>query len=161
MSAELPPPNSGSNNKNITFSRRYLDPNRVTYEVSVSSLHSLPPACSVMLSQFHTGKGNFSFDTPWGRAITEGLEQLAKTFDLSFEYGVAPHDFTLSRYAFHHLSTKPTQEAARSPYPSNDSVLSLMAEVRTILYFMSSISFNSRRCPSGSPSTTRAHQFRT
>ncbi|KAJ7126206.1 Metallo-dependent phosphatase-like protein [Mycena epipterygia] len=97
MSADLPAPNSKSNNKNITFSRRYLDPNRVTYE-------------------YHTGQGNFSFDTPWGRSITQGLEQLAKTFDLSFEYGVAPHDFTLSR----------------APYPSNDSVLSLLVEAMPV-----------------------------
>jgi hypothetical protein len=55
-----------------------LDPNRVTYE-------------------FHTGRGNFSFDTAWGRSITKGLEQLAKTFDLSFEYGTAPHDFTINQ----------------------------------------------------------------
>ncbi|KAJ7286059.1 Metallo-dependent phosphatase-like protein [Mycena rebaudengoi] len=84
---------SGQDNKNITFSRRYLDPNRVTYE-------------------YHTGRGNFSFDTAWGRSITKGLEKLAKTFDLSFEYGVAPHDFTINR----------------SPYPSNNSLLSLFAE---------------------------------
>ncbi|KAJ6597105.1 Metallo-dependent phosphatase-like protein [Mycena vulgaris] len=83
--------------KNITFSRRYLDPNRVTYE-------------------YHTGRGNFSFDTPWGRSITKGLEKLAKTFDLSFEYGTAPHDFTITQ----------------APYPSNNSVLSLMAEAMPV-----------------------------
>ncbi|KAJ6623473.1 Metallo-dependent phosphatase-like protein [Mycena sp. CBHHK59/15] len=107
MSADLPAPKghgrrhddhgnggaSGSGNKNITFSRRYLDPNRVTYE-------------------YHTGRGNFSFDTVWGRSITKGLEQLAKTFDLSFEYGMAPHDFTINQ----------------APYPSNNSLLSLFAE---------------------------------
>ncbi|KAJ7913903.1 Metallo-dependent phosphatase-like protein [Mycena leptocephala] len=97
MSANLPTPGTRHDSKNITFSRRYLDPNRVTYE-------------------FHTGQGNFSFDTPWGRSITKGLEQLAKSFDLSFEYGVAPHDFTLSR----------------SPYPSNNSVLSLMTEAMPV-----------------------------
>ncbi|KAJ7728959.1 Metallo-dependent phosphatase-like protein [Mycena maculata] len=97
MSADLPPPNSGDSKHNITFSRRYLDPNRVTYE-------------------YHTGQGNFSFDTPWGQSITKGLEQLAVNFDLSFEYGIAPHDFTLSR----------------SPYPSNGSVLSLMVEAMPV-----------------------------
>ncbi|KAJ7074295.1 Metallo-dependent phosphatase-like protein [Mycena amicta] len=106
MSADLPEPkghyrrhngedhNTGSSAKNITFSRRYLDPNRVTYE-------------------YHTGRGNFSFDTAWGRSITKGLEKLAKTFDLSFQYGTAPHDFTINQ----------------APYPSNNSVLSLVAEV--------------------------------
>ncbi|KAJ7634954.1 Metallo-dependent phosphatase-like protein [Roridomyces roridus] len=92
LSADLPPPNTAETSQNITFSRRYLDPNRVTYE-------------------FHTGKGNFSFDTAWGKGITKGLEDLSKAFDLTFEYGVAPHDFTLSR----------------SPFPSNDSILSLVA----------------------------------
>ncbi|KAJ7905759.1 Metallo-dependent phosphatase-like protein [Mycena olivaceomarginata] len=71
--------------KNITFSRRYLDPNRVTFE-------------------YHTGRGNFSFDTTWGRSITKGLEQLAKKFDLSFT----------------------------APFPSNNSLLSLMAEVMPV-----------------------------
>ncbi|KAJ7510105.1 Metallo-dependent phosphatase-like protein [Mycena galericulata] len=102
MSADLPAPQNhnvgahgsgSSDTKNITFSRRYLDPNRVTYE-------------------YHTGRGNFSFDTTWGRSITKGLEQLAKTFDLSFQFGTAPHDFTITQ----------------APYPSNNSLLSLMAE---------------------------------
>ncbi|KAJ6495385.1 Metallo-dependent phosphatase-like protein [Mycena sanguinolenta] len=97
MSADLPPPGIRPNSQNITFSRRYLDPNRVTYE-------------------FHTGQGNFSFDTPGGRGITKGLEQLAVSFDLTFEYGVAPNDFLLSR----------------ASYPSNDSVLSLMVEAMPV-----------------------------
>ncbi|KAJ6525668.1 Metallo-dependent phosphatase-like protein [Mycena capillaripes] len=87
----------GSAPKNITFSRRYLDPNRVTFE-------------------YHTGRGNFSFDTAWGRSITKGLEQLAKTFDLSFTYGTAPHDFTINQ----------------APFPSNNSLLSLMSEVMPV-----------------------------
>ncbi|KAF7363627.1 Metallophos domain-containing protein [Mycena sanguinolenta] len=103
MSADLPEPKgyygSGrtSDTKNITFTRRYLDPNRVTFE-------------------YHTGRGNFSFDTVWGRSITKGLEQLAKKFDLSFTYGTAPHDFTLNQ----------------APFPSNDSILSLMSEVMPV-----------------------------
>ncbi|KAH9917217.1 Metallo-dependent phosphatase-like protein [Amylocystis lapponica] len=44
--------------ENVTFTRRYLDPNRITYE-------------------YHTTKNNFTFDTPLGRQITEGLEQLS------------------------------------------------------------------------------------
>ncbi|KAF8911569.1 Metallo-dependent phosphatase-like protein [Gymnopilus junonius] len=66
------------NKKNITFSRRYLDPNRVTYE-------------------FHTNRKTFNFDTLQGLSITAGLNALAKKFDLSFLYGTAPHDFYLSR----------------------------------------------------------------
>jgi len=79
--------------QNLTFSRRYLDPNRVTYE-------------------YHTRTSNFSFDTLQGKSITSGLNQLAKSFDLSFLFGTAPQDYTLSR----------------DPYPSNGSLLSLFAD---------------------------------
>ncbi|KAJ7905761.1 5'-nucleotidase [Mycena olivaceomarginata] len=51
-----------------------------------------------------------------GRSITKGLEQLAKKFDLSFTYGTAPHDFMIRA----------------APFPSNNSLLSLMAEVMPI-----------------------------
>ncbi|KAI0310758.1 Metallo-dependent phosphatase-like protein [Amylostereum chailletii] len=78
---------------NLTFSRRYLDPNRVTYE-------------------YHTGRSNFTFDTWPGKLITQGLNQLAKRFDLSSLFGTAPQDYTISRNA----------------YPSNGSLLSLVAE---------------------------------
>lgn len=67
--------------QNLTFTRRYLDPNRVTYE-------------------FHTGRSNHTFDTFQGREITSGLEKLSKRFDLDFLYGTAPRDFTLSRDPF-------------------------------------------------------------
>ncbi|KAF8655620.1 hypothetical protein AX16_002975 [Volvariella volvacea WC 439] len=79
--------------KNMTFSRRYLDPNRVTYE-------------------FHTGRQGAGFDTAAGKSITKGLENLAKQFDLGFQFGTAPHDFTINR----------------DPYPSNNSLLSLFIE---------------------------------
>ncbi|GJF00129.1 metallo-dependent phosphatase-like protein [Phanerochaete sordida] len=67
--------------QNLTFSRRYLDPNRVTYE-------------------FHSGRSNRTFDTLQGRQITSGLQQLSKQFDLEELFGTAPHDFTLSRDPF-------------------------------------------------------------
>jgi len=79
--------------KNLTFSRRYLDPNRVTFE-------------------FHTKTNSFNFDTAHGQSITKGLNDLSKKFDLSFQFGTAPHDFTLSQ----------------SPYPSNNSLLTLFIE---------------------------------
>ncbi|KDR75573.1 hypothetical protein GALMADRAFT_248054 [Galerina marginata CBS 339.88] len=79
--------------KNLTFSRRYLDPNRVTFE-------------------FHTKKNSLTFDTTQGRSITTGLNALSKKFDLSFQFGTAPHDFTISQ----------------SPYPSNNSLLTLFIE---------------------------------
>ncbi|KAH8096802.1 Metallo-dependent phosphatase-like protein [Cristinia sonorae] len=67
--------------KNITFSRRYLDPNRVTYE-------------------FHTRTRNSTFDTFLGGSITRGLLQLAKRFDLNFKFGTAPQDYTIDRVPY-------------------------------------------------------------
>ncbi|RPD70195.1 hypothetical protein L226DRAFT_539048 [Lentinus tigrinus ALCF2SS1-7] len=64
--------------KNLTFSRRYLDTNRVTYE-------------------FHSGRRNSTFDTLQGKSITKGLNDLAEQFNLSMFYGTAPHDYTLTR----------------------------------------------------------------
>lgn len=85
----------GKDNKNITFSRRYLDPNRVTFEVLVFS--PLPEAFLLWL-QFHTKRNNFNFDTSQGKGITKGLNDLAKKFDLSFQFGTAPHDFTINQW---------------------------------------------------------------
>ncbi|KAF9047525.1 Metallo-dependent phosphatase-like protein [Panaeolus papilionaceus] len=79
--------------KPIKFSRRYLDPNRVSYE-------------------FHSRKSTNNFDTIKGKLISKGLNDLAARFDLSAQFGVAPHDFTLSQ----------------APYPSEDSALTLFIE---------------------------------
>ncbi|KAI6114670.1 Metallo-dependent phosphatase-like protein [Pisolithus croceorrhizus] len=79
MSANL---NAGEGNADdIKFSRRYLDQNRVTY-------------------QFHTKTSNATFDTRYGRTITEGLRDLAEQYNLSY------HD----------------------PYPSNGSLLTLFID---------------------------------
>ncbi|CCM03935.1 uncharacterized protein FIBRA_06087 [Fibroporia radiculosa] len=86
MSANLDVPKD----HNITFTRRYLDANRVTYE-------------------YHTGRSNFTYDTAAGQGITQGLLELAVDYDLSYLFGYAPQDYTLSR----------------NPYPSNGSVLTL------------------------------------
>ncbi|KAH8981512.1 Metallo-dependent phosphatase-like protein, partial [Lactarius hatsudake] len=67
--------------RNLTVNRRYLDPNRVTYE-------------------YHTNSRDSSFDTSMGRKITEGLKALAAQFDLDFKFGTAPQDYTLSRDPF-------------------------------------------------------------
>ncbi|KAI9445631.1 Metallo-dependent phosphatase-like protein [Lactarius psammicola] len=66
---------------NLTMNRRYLDPNRVTYE-------------------YHTNRRDSSFDTSTGRKITKGLEALSAQFDLDFKFGTAPQDYTLSRDPF-------------------------------------------------------------
>ncbi|KAH9018809.1 Metallo-dependent phosphatase-like protein [Lactarius deliciosus] len=79
--------------RNLTVNRRYLDPNRVTYE-------------------YHTNSRNSSFDTSTGRKITKGLRALATRFDLDFKFGTSPRDYTLSR----------------DPFPSNGSLLSLIAD---------------------------------
>ncbi|KIM77791.1 hypothetical protein PILCRDRAFT_825024 [Piloderma croceum F 1598] len=81
------------NTGNITFSRRYLDTNAVTYE-------------------YHTGTSSRTFDTSLGKSITQGLNKLAQTFDLGSLFGIAPQDYFLSR----------------APYPSNNSVLTLLAQ---------------------------------
>ncbi|KAG2142264.1 Metallo-dependent phosphatase-like protein [Suillus bovinus] len=78
------------NANNISFTRRYLDQNRVTYE-------------------YHTQMSNQTFDTAYGRSITDGLQALAVSFDLSYLYGTAPQDYTINQ----------------NPYPSNESILSL------------------------------------
>ncbi|KAL5520658.1 hypothetical protein ACEPAF_2659 [Sanghuangporus sanghuang] len=67
--------------KDLTFTRRYLDQNRVTYE-------------------FHTGRSNRAFDTLLARNISAGMNELAQRFDLSFKFGTAPHDFFLTRAPF-------------------------------------------------------------
>ncbi|KAH8984196.1 Metallo-dependent phosphatase-like protein [Lactarius hatsudake] len=67
--------------RNLTVNRRYLDPNRVTYE-------------------YHTNSRDSSFDTSIGRQITRGLKALAARFELDFEFSTAPRDYTLSRDPF-------------------------------------------------------------
>ena len=84
------------NSKNLKFSRRYLDPNRLTYE-------------------FHTSQQDDNFDTQQGQQITQGLQVLAVKFDIAYQYGLAPQDFTLSG----------------APYPSDDSLLSLFISKAT------------------------------
>ncbi|EIW80437.1 hypothetical protein CONPUDRAFT_90659 [Coniophora puteana RWD-64-598 SS2] len=65
------------NSDNITFTRRYLDQNRVTYE-------------------YHTQQSNATFDTEAGQNITQGLLDLAIAYDLDYLYGTAPQDYSLS-----------------------------------------------------------------
>ncbi|KAG5651303.1 hypothetical protein H0H81_009128 [Sphagnurus paluster] len=79
IAAKLDHGNNSSDN--ITFTRRYLDPNRVTYE-------------------YHTGRKGSSFDTRKGKSITSGLKALAKAFNLDFLFGTAPRDFTLNRVPY-------------------------------------------------------------
>ncbi|KAK2463089.1 hypothetical protein APHAL10511_004744 [Amanita phalloides] len=62
----------------LTFSRRYLDANRVTYE-------------------YHTSQSNHTFDTVEGKDITKSLLDLWNVFDLGYTYGTSPQDFTLTR----------------------------------------------------------------
>ncbi|KAJ3737648.1 Metallo-dependent phosphatase-like protein [Lentinula guzmanii] len=69
---------SSDSQKNITFSRRYLDQNRVTYE-------------------YHTQQRNNSFDTAEGQNITQGLQELSDKYELSTLFGYAPQDYTISR----------------------------------------------------------------
>jgi hypothetical protein len=66
---------------NLTFSRRYLDPNRVTYE-------------------YHSSTSNETFDTPLGKTVTQGLQTVAQAYNLSQVYGTAPHDYYLNRVPY-------------------------------------------------------------
>ncbi|KAF7344437.1 Metallophos domain-containing protein [Mycena sanguinolenta] len=116
MSADLPPPGTRPNSENITFSRRYLDPNRVTYE-------------------FHTGQRNFSFDTVSGRSITKGLEQLAVSFDLAFEYGVAPNDFLLSRFVLRVIYFQAELSDTTSAHLTPPTTQSYHSWLRHMLFF--------------------------
>ncbi|KAG1787055.1 Metallo-dependent phosphatase-like protein [Suillus plorans] len=75
MSADLDA--AKHNRDNVTFTRRYLDQNRVTYE-------------------YHTRTSNRTFDTFHGRSITHGLQELAARFNLSHLYGTADQDYTLT-----------------------------------------------------------------
>ncbi|KAG2065010.1 Metallo-dependent phosphatase [Suillus decipiens] len=74
------------NSDPLKFSRRYLDQNRVTY-------------------QYHTQDSNRTFDTLEGRSISYGLQELADRFDLSFQYGVAPQDYTLNQDDYYKKDT--------------------------------------------------------
>jgi len=76
MSANLAAAEGNTNN--ITFTRRYMDQNRVTY-------------------QYHTSILNTTYDTDDGRNITAGLKQLAVDFNLSYVYGTAPQTYTLDQ----------------------------------------------------------------
>ncbi|CAK5275130.1 unnamed protein product [Mycena citricolor] len=82
------------------FNRRYLDPNVNTY-------------------MYHSGRTLDDFETPKGRDITAGLNELADRFGLTHVFGSAPQDYTLSR----------------APYPSNASLQTLIVEevVPTVL----------------------------
>ncbi|KAA1121573.1 hypothetical protein PGTUg99_032499 [Puccinia graminis f. sp. tritici] len=62
--------NLGGNSK-IEFSRRYLDPNRLTYA-------------------FHAGN---DFDTHAGFNTTRGLAKAAADFNITYQFGVAPRSF--------------------------------------------------------------------
>ncbi|KAF8308282.1 hypothetical protein DL93DRAFT_2220316 [Clavulina sp. PMI_390] len=60
--------------------------------------------------KFHTGSR--IFDTPLGVSLTRDIMNLSKAFNLSHVFGIAPHDYYLNRV----------------PFPSNQSVLTLLAD---------------------------------
>ncbi|GAV99245.1 vacuolar protein [Lentinula edodes] len=78
LSANLGSSSDVNAKNNISFSRRYLDQNRVTYK-------------------YHSQQSNNSFDTREGQNITQGLLDLGVKYDLSMLFGIAPQDFTISR----------------------------------------------------------------
>jgi 2',3'-cyclic-nucleotide 2'-phosphodiesterase (5'-nucleotidase family) len=66
-------------NRTLNINRRYLDPNRNTY-------------------QFHTKREKF--DTPKGRQLSKDIASLAKEFNITYQFGTAPQDYYLSRTPF-------------------------------------------------------------
>ncbi|KAH9018387.1 Metallo-dependent phosphatase-like protein [Lactarius pseudohatsudake] len=71
--------NLSNTDKPLNYSRRYLDPNRVTYKY-----HTHAQKCK-------------DFDTNEGKNITEDLWKLHYAFDLSHIWGSSPKDYTLFR----------------------------------------------------------------
>ncbi|RUS23865.1 Metallo-dependent phosphatase-like protein, partial [Jimgerdemannia flammicorona] len=76
-------PESATIGKNLTWTRRYLDTNRPTYE-------------------FHTKtRGNDrAFDTIKGKKISKLITSERKALNLSYVFGCVPHDYYLSRVAY-------------------------------------------------------------
>ncbi|GAA5953147.1 hypothetical protein JCM3765_007425 [Sporobolomyces pararoseus] len=68
---------TGLNSSRPRFARRYIDQNRNSYA-------------------YHTGMEDF--DTEKGRAITAGLAETAKRFNLTDLYGHSPQDYFLHRF---------------------------------------------------------------
>lgn len=133
MSADLR--RSKGNKDPVKFSRRYLDANNVTYAVSHLSFHPvlyfsiypftlpsrMPGSTNCSFHQFHTGIPAAFAHTPLGVEITRGLQGIAKKYDLDHQFGVAPQDY--------HLSSV--------PFPSNASLLSLVANQVGFFFFNS------------------------
>ncbi|KAK7472228.1 hypothetical protein VKT23_000349 [Stygiomarasmius scandens] len=154
MSANL----SSSSSDPISFSRRYLDTNRVTYsfhtgtsDVNASSSHEYHSRSNSHGHNEHDHEDSHGhnhghddtplppFDTPLGLSITEGLNALSVRFNLSFQFGVAPEDFTINQAA----------------YPSENSLLSLMGS-RVLPY-----SLTLTRATSNSSSNTNSSDLVT
>ncbi|KAJ6515268.1 Metallo-dependent phosphatase-like protein [Mycena sanguinolenta] len=89
MSVDL----DGGSTQDLNFSRRYLDANVVTY-------------------RYHTNRTEETFGTAEGQNITQGLRALEERFGLTYQYGVAPQDYTMNQ----------------SPYPSKGSILTMIVE---------------------------------
>ncbi|KAG0148588.1 hypothetical protein CROQUDRAFT_41109 [Cronartium quercuum f. sp. fusiforme G11] len=68
----------GGTDGQVSFSRRYLDPNRVTYA-------------------FHAGA---DFDTKDGIDTTHGLSQAAKEFNITYRLGTAPQSYFINRVPY-------------------------------------------------------------
>lgn len=58
----------------------------------------------------HSGKNESNFDTELGRNVTQAITRARKAMNLDQAFGCAPHDYWLNR----------------APYPSNDSILTLL-----------------------------------
>ncbi|THV06273.1 hypothetical protein K435DRAFT_645636, partial [Dendrothele bispora CBS 962.96] len=107
MSANV---SSSTSSDPISFSRRYLDTNRLTYQFHTGTSDSNSTSSSHYPRHSPSPSPLPSFDTPLGLQITQGLNALSDRFNLSFQFGIAPSDFTINQVA----------------YPSSNSILTLM-----------------------------------
>ena len=92
-----------------TLTRRA--PPRISPSIAVTSIQTASPmryasegrfaepifTVDCLPFQYHTGRGNFTFDTLKGKSFTQGLNELAKAFNLSSEFGLATQDYTISQ----------------------------------------------------------------
>ncbi|THU78430.1 Metallo-dependent phosphatase [Dendrothele bispora CBS 962.96] len=157
MSANV---SSSTSSDPISFSRRYLDTNRFTYQFHTGTSDSNSTSSSSShypRSNSHSGHDDHdhdhgqgqghshsssplpSFDTPLGLQITQGLNALSDRFNLSFQFGVAPSDFTINQVA----------------YPSSNSILTLMgAQVLPFSLTVSRSNFSASSSSSSSSSNS-------
>jgi len=115
---------------NITFSRRYLDTNIVTYKVSHLILLWLYSLKQCTLDSITLAQAAKRLTRPWANQSRKVLTSLP-CHSTSVHYSVSHPKtiFSLGVCSFHlNLWWCWAQRFVRAPYPSDDSVLTLLAQ---------------------------------